>query len=224
MKNIIILLLIMCGTVVAQQKFEIRNASKLYDVTFTVASCDDHGLCEGKAEFALHKKGSARAYQVIRLPETSFYLEDDGKPLVNETLLYDKQSVLSFGDYNFDGVEDISLRDGNNGSYGGPSYQIYLYHAGSKKFVRNAGLTTLAQDNLGMFEVNKKKKTLSVFNKSGCCWHIFQEFKVVGNRPVKVFEEVEDATIADDSKVKITTKRMVNGRWKTRVKYVKREG
>ena len=37
------------------------------------------------------------------------------------------------------------------------------------------------------------------------------------------FEEVEDATIPDEKKVKITTKNLVGGKWKTSVKYVKRE-
>jgi hypothetical protein len=223
MNKLLIVILLLAGSAFAQEsKFEIKNASKTYNVKLMVEKCDDERLCEGRALFTLHKKGLAVPFQVIRLPYTSFYLEDDGSPLVNETLLYDKQSVLSFGDYNFDGVDDISLRDGNNSGYGGPSYQIYLFSRAAKKFVRNAGLTTLGQENLGMFEVDKKKKILTTFSKSGCCWHKMERYKVVSNRPVKVFEEVEDATSAEGDRVKITTKRRVNGQWKTTVKYEKR--
>ena len=44
-----------------------------------------------------------------------------------------------------------------------------------------------------------------------------------GGQPVKVFEETEDATIKDETKIKVTTKTRFGGRWKTSVKYVKRE-
>jgi len=49
-----------------------------------------------------------------------------------------------------------------------------------------------------------------------------EEFAVVNNRPQKVLEIEEDATIANEKKVKITTKRLVNGRWRKTVRYVPR--
>ena len=74
-----------------------------------------------------------------------------------------------------------------------------------------------------MFTVDKKKKTLETFDKSGCCWHITERYDVVGGRPRKIFDMVEDATIEDDTKIKITTKTLVKGKWRTKVKYEKRE-
>jgi biotin carboxylase len=74
-----------------------------------------------------------------------------------------------------------------------------------------------------MFTVDKEKKTLETLDKSGCCWHLTERDRVVNDRPVKVFEEVEDATVADETKVKVTTKTLLNGKWRTSVKYVKRE-
>ena len=49
-----------------------------------------------------------------------------------------------------------------------------------------------------------------------------EEFLVVNDRPKKVLEIVEDATLADEKRVKITTKRLVGGRWRTTTKYVPR--
>lgn len=220
MKKLIIFVLLLSGTALSQEKFNIGNASKLYDVKLEVAKCDD-GVCEGKATFTLYKKNSTKPFQIFRLPDTSFMLNDDGSAPANETLLYDKQSALNFGDFNFDGLDDISLCDGRNSGYGGPSYQIYLFSPRLKKFVRNAGLTRLGQEYLGMFEVNKKRKIISTFSKSGCCWHIAEEYKIVNDRPVKIFEEIEDATLPEGDKVKITTRRLIKGRWKTTVKYEK---
>ena len=42
------------------------------------------------------------------------------------------------------------------------------------------------------------------------------------NRPKKVLQIVEDATVPDRKRVKITTKRLVGGRWRTTTKYVPR--
>ncbi|HKX83226.1 MAG TPA: hypothetical protein VJL58_03310 [Pyrinomonadaceae bacterium] len=214
------MVLMFAAFVSAQTTFEINNASKYFDVKVKVAECDEY-FCRGKASFSFHRKGAARPYQVIDLPDTLVQLGDKGKPLVNVTMLYDEQSVVNIDDYNFDGMDDVAICDGDNGSYGGPSYRVYLSSRSAGKFVYNAAFSELGQ-RLGMFTVNKKRKTLETFDKSGCCWHISERYAVVNDRPVKIFEEVEDATLPDD-RVKITTKTRVRGQWKTSVKYVRRE-
>lgn len=211
--------LLACPSTLAQTTFDIKDASKNYDVRVEVAGCEDK-ICEGKATFTLFKKGSAIPFQVFRLADTSFLLNDEQKPTVNKTRLYDEQSAFSFGDYNFDGDPDLALCDGKNSGYGGPSYQIYLLFPLTKKFVHSPGFTRLAQDQyLGMFEVDSKRKLLRTFSKSGCCFHVMEEYSVVNNRPQKVFDETEDATHSQGNKVKITTRRLVNGRWRKVVRF-----
>jgi hypothetical protein len=207
--------------VFAQRTFDIKDASKFFDVKVKVEKCDDM-FCEGKTTFSFYKKGGGTPYQVINLPDTQIDISNGDQPSVNVNLLYDQQSVINVDDYNFDGMEDISLCDGANGSYHMPSYRIYLSDRRAGKFVYSPAFTKLGS-HLGMFTIDKKKKTLETFDKSGCCWHITERYDVVANRPRKVFELVEDATIPDEKRVKITTKILVNGRWKTSVKYVKRE-
>lgn len=221
MKKLILILLLSSSTsVLAQTTFDLKNASKYFDIKVKVAECDGT-FCRGRSTFSFFKKGGSKAYQVIELDDTLVQLEEDGKPLANVTLMYDKQSVVNVGDFNFDGMEDIAICDGTNGSYNGPSYRIYLSSRAAGKFVYNPAFSKLGT-RLGMFEVDKAKKRLRIFDKSGCCWHVTEEYSVVGNRPVKVFVEEVDATIPDETKVKITTKRLVGGRWKTSVKFVKR--
>jgi hypothetical protein len=223
MKKIIFVILLLGTNAFAQQKFEIRNASKNFNVRVEVEKCAG-GFCEGAATFRLLKKGEKKPFQVFKLADTSLWLDKNGKAQANTTLLYDEQSAVNFGDFNFDGAEDLALCDGTNGGYGMPSYQVYLFSPQSKKFVRSAPLTNLAQGvNLGMFEVDAKRKVLRTFSKDGCCWHQTQEFQVVGNRPKKILEITEDATIPDETKVEVTTKKLVGGRWRTSVKKVKRE-
>jgi hypothetical protein len=219
MKSALLLLVVLASTAFSQKTFELKSASKYFDVKISVATCDED-YCSGKARFSFYKKGALKPYQVIDLPDTLIQLETGGTPLVNNTLLYDEQSVIDVDDYNFDGMEDVAICTGQNGSYGMPSYNIYLSSKAAGRFVYNRAFSKLG-GHLGMFTVDKKNKVLETFDKDGCCWHITERYKVVNDRPLKMFEEVEDATDPGALKMKVTTKRLVAGKWKTSVRYEK---
>jgi hypothetical protein len=222
MIKVLLTILLFSTCAVSQIKFEVKNASKLYDVLIEVEKCERQ-ICDGRVTYTLFKKNSKQAFQEFKLDDTEFMLGDNDKPSVNVTRLYDEQSAVSFSDYNFDGIDDLSLCDGRNGGYGMPSYQIYLFSSRAKKFIHSEPFTELSQEGrLGMFEADAKRKRLRTLSKSGCCLHTIEEFAVVNNQPKKVLEIVEDATIADEKRVKITTRRLVNGRWRRTVKYVPR--
>ena len=222
MIKILFAVLLFCTCAAAQIKFEVKTASKLYDVRIEVESCEDK-ICEGKVTYTLFKKNSATEFQVFKLPDTSFMLGENDQPSVNITRLYDEQSAVNFSDYNFDGIDDLALCDGRNGGYGMPSYQIYLFSQRAGRFILSEEFTELSQEGrLGMFERDVRRKRLRTSSKSGCCLHMTEEFIVVNNRPKRVLEIVEDAMIPDKKRVKITTKRLVSGRWRTTIKYVPR--
>jgi len=221
MKKLLFFMLLFGSSAFAQQKFDIKDASSFFDIKVSVAECAD-GYCTGKATFSFYKKGGKTAYQIINLPDTQIELDESGSPNVNQTLLYDKQSAVNVGDYNFDGMEDVALCNGSNGSYGMPSYAVYLSSRAAKKFVYSKPFSALGV-HLGMFETDMEKKVLRTFDKSGCCWHITEEFSVVNNLPRKILSVEEDATIADETKVKVTTKTLVGGKWQAKVKFIPRQ-
>jgi hypothetical protein len=221
MIKILIAVLLFCTSAAAQIKLEVKNASKLYDVRIDVERCEDR-TCEGKATFTLFKKHSVTPFQAINLPETWFMTGDNDQPSSNLTRLYDEQGAVRFADYNFDGIDDLALCDGRNGGYGSSSYQIYLFSRKTTRFFNSPEFSELGQDGLGMFEVDAKRKILKVLSKSGCCLHMSREYSVVRNRPRLILEVVEDAAIPNDERVKITTRKLVNGRWQKRIKYVQR--
>ena len=64
MKNTIFLILLLASATFAQHTFELKNASKYFDIKVNVAKCDENS-CTGKASFSFYKKGSDKAYQVI---------------------------------------------------------------------------------------------------------------------------------------------------------------
>jgi hypothetical protein len=175
--------LVLSTCAAAQIRFQVKNASKLYDVLIEVEKCENQ-ICEGKVTYTLFKKKTTAPFQVFRLDDTSFLLGDNDKPSVNVTRLYDEQSAVNFSDYNFDGVDDLALCDGNNGGYGMPSYQIYLFSRRANKFIHSEPFTELSQEGrLGMFTVDRKRKRFRTLSKSGCCLHTTEEFVVVHNRP-----------------------------------------
>lgn len=222
MKKFTILFVLLVATSgFAQTTFDIKDASKYFDIKVKIETCDDAMTCHGKGSYSFYKKGGTTPYQVISLPDTSIHINDDAK-VENGVLAYATQSAVAVEDYNFDGMEDVSLSTGDNGGYGSSSYNVYLSSRAAGKFVYNAAFTK-ALISLGNIEIDKAKKTFSTYNKDGCCWHTTERYDVVAGVPRKIYERVEDATIPDETKIRVTTKTLVNGKWTTKVTYEKRE-
>lgn len=221
MKKIFLFVLLLSAAASAQVKFEKGNASEHYNARMEIERCDE-GACSGNLKVELFKKAAAKPFQVINIEDAEFALEE--AQLTNAKRRYDYQSIIFFEDYNFDGIEDLSIRDGNNGAYSGPSYQIYLYSPQRGKFVHSEAFTRLAQSEyLGMFEVDDKKRVIRVASKGGCCMHRWEEFRVVKNRLVKVFEIYEEVEFREEKgeRLRIETSRLVKGRWRKSVRYEK---
>lgn len=214
---------VICVSAVSAQKtFLLKDASKLYDIKVEIAGCEDD-ICEGTAKFEIFKKDATKPFQTINLENSYLELGEDQKPTANLIELYGmNNSGVVLEDFNFDSMEDLAIRNGNNGAYGGPSYSIYLYSQTTKKFVENKSLTILASENLGLFSVNAKTKTLETFNKSGCCWHQTIRYSIVNNRPKKVYVFTEDAAGEDGVYMKLITEKLLkSGKWSKTTKRVK---
>ena len=159
-------------------------------------------------------------FQILSSDDLYFSLDVSNSPSVNVVELYGEQSPLIFDDFNFDGTEDLAIRNGNYGSYGGPVYDIYVFNQSKNKFVLSQELSVLTQENLGMFELDKKRKRIITFNKSGCCYHIRSEYQVVPRKGLLLVREfIEDATSPQGDQVEVTDRNLVNGRWKEKTKY-----
>jgi hypothetical protein len=204
---------------IAQKTFEFRNSSKIYNVRLAVESCGEN-VCSGEAKFSIFRKGNHRAFQTLTT-STEFMAQGAKHPDPN--ILYNYQHLVFFEDYNFDGSKDLAIRDGNHNYDHGPSYQIYLYSPKTKKFVHNRAFTNLNQSKyVGAMQVDQKKKVLRVFSRIYSRWESTEEFKVVrGIRLKKVYQRTEDTT--NEKRVKITTGRLVKGKWRTKVRYKKWE-
>ena len=218
-KNIICLLLGISTLGLAQKNFVIKDGSNRFDAKIAVENCEGD-TCSGKGTISLIDKKSKQVFQTLSSDDLYFYLNKNQQPSVNVIQLYNEQSPLIFDDFNFDGSEDIAVRNGNQSSYGGPSYDVYVYNSTKKQFVISKELTALAYENLGMFQTDHERKRISTFAKSGCCWHITTEYAVIPKKGLqKVYELEEDAQGGEF--VKVTTRNLIKNKWVNRTKKYK---
>lgn len=222
-----------------EETLRIRDASKQYELEVRVAGCggaerlNDENNCDGPARVSLYRKGSKTPFQVLRLDNLELYKDTAAySPETSEKPrgIYAEEYTFVFEDFDFDGEEDLAICNGRNGGYGGPSYNVYLFDRRSKKFVENRRLSQLTEGAyLGLFFPDPKKKQLSVYSKSGCCYHETEVYQITRGRPVMVEKVTEEATGTEDENemlVVTTTKKRVGRRWvvKTKREKVKREG
>jgi hypothetical protein len=210
----------------ASETIKIQNVSTKYDLEVRVESCggagqdNDANKCNGPAVVRVFRKGSKSPFQTLRLANVELYKdtaafspETSAKPRG----LYAEEYSFVFDDFNFDGSEDLAVCNGRDGGYGGPSYSVFLFDKRAEKFIENRRLTRLAGEGyLSLFFTDPKRKTLTAYTKSGCCYHETEVYKVVGDAPVLVEKIIEDATTeggAPEGFVLVTTRRRVGARW-----------
>ncbi len=143
-------------------------------------------------------------------PELGFGTDDN-------SVSYKDQWDVVLDDFNFDGMTDLALRDGNNGGYGSASYQVYLFSKADNKFVQNPSFTELGQYQ-GMFEVKASRKMIYNHTKSGCCSHRTEGYTIVNNKPFKVYDHTVEGMIELENGVttpEVITKKLIDGKWRT---------
>jgi hypothetical protein len=198
--------------------FNIADASPHYTARIVVGTCDKTS-CSGPAKVTLFDRATAKPVQTFETPDMRILLDEKSRPAVNNTALYSDESALVIGDFNFDGTEDIAIRNGNNSGYDGPSYDVYV-NAGRRGFVPAADLTDLASSKLGMFQVDAKRKRLITLEKDGCCWHLTTEYAVVPGRGLVSVHTLEEKVTPDD-RVAVTTSDLVAGKWQRKTQHFK---
>lgn len=189
MKTICLLsILIWSGIVFGQKSLDVQDFSKDY---YGKVYLENPSEVFSKGWVAIYEKKSNK--QIIKVISDELISEiSNGKVRANvKQLPYGEQSVIIYEDFNFDGVEDFAIMDGQNSCYHGPSFKIFLAVKDKRKFVLNQSFTRLAQEYCGMFDVDRTEKKIRTMTKSGCCWHQYSEFVVANNKPfaIKIIEE-----------------------------------
>ncbi|WP_265854056.1 XAC2610-related protein [Pedobacter sandarakinus] len=211
------ILLLVAITGRAQFKFLANNCSEKYKAKIFVANCEG-GICDGKATLIIYDKITDRELQTFKSTNLNFALNSNQNAAIGWLDLGKYQSPLVFGDFDFDGNEDVAIRNGNNGTYASPSFDVYLNNG--SKFELNVSYTKLASENLGMFTVNAKSKLISIEQRDGCCYLKKIDYALNGKKGLtEVSSVIEDSTIGDE--VIVITQKRINGAIKKTVQRFK---
>jgi hypothetical protein len=198
-------------------EYKLNNASRLYNFVIRTRAVQPEnldGYREGPGTILIFKKGESKPLQIIVLKNLFFAVNDKGDPPVNTAPMYDDQGLINVGDFNFDGHEDFAVQTGHSGSYGGPSYSVYLFAPSTGSFQLSKPMSNLIENSLGFFDVDPRRKRLVTFSKSGCCYHETDEYAVKNNHPVAVSRIVEDGR-AEPKYVQVSHQTMAGGKWQT---------
>ena len=212
----------------SEELFQIQNASREYDLAVIVEpsggdkSGNDSNVCRGPALVSITRKGAESPFQKLNMSNIEVHRDQiafnsaiDNRP----RKLYDDEHSFIFGDFNFDGKEDLAICNGRSGGYGAPSYSVFLYSEQSKQFVENKRLSRLTEGYLGLFFVDPRKRQIIAYWKSGCCYHETEIYNFVKNRPVIAERAIEKAI--SENLIKTTTMTLRNGRWFRQVRTVR---
>ncbi|WP_343689030.1 hypothetical protein [Chitinophaga sp.] len=207
--SFLILLLSACSSAFAQHNtsFKIDGFSNKY-----------YGLVQVSDTADVFKAGTVKVFDKVTKKELMHTSSDEltfdfHNGQVKANILeapYGEQSLIIYEDFNFDGVKDFALMDGQNSCYHGPSFQIWL--AQGTGFKHSEAFTRLAQEYCGMFVVNQKDKVLETMTKSGCCWHQFSRFKVENGQLKTVSVEESGLSNTEPYFEEVSLQTWVNGK------------
>ncbi|WP_439852656.1 XAC2610-related protein [Pseudomonas syringae] len=174
-----------------RDSYTLQDFSDKYRATLDISAGDD---VFRPGVINVYDKASGAA--LIRVQSDELVLGTDpktGKVKTNvHELPYGEQSVLIYQDFNFDGIKDLALMDGQNSCYHGPSFQVFLGTADG--FRHSDSFTELAQNNCGLFSVDEKKREIETMTKSGCCWHQMSTYSIHNGEPVLETQTVIEHT------------------------------
>ena len=105
-----------------------------------------------------------------------------------------KSHAVVIADVNGDARKDVSLGTGRMGGYGSPSYDVFVYDAGTDSAVRSQPFSALTPGGSGLFQLDDVKLRLQA--KSGCCIHSVALYAVQKDIPVLTERIAEDAVAA----------------------------
>jgi len=196
-----------------QYRFAIEDASGKYNAEVTVEECQTDA-CRNKAAIILFRK-SGEKLQTLASGDFVMYFEKEVKPsstgvtTLTHGMVHDDPVV--FGDFNFDGTEDVAIRNGSGGNYGSASFDVYVFNSTKKQFVLSKELTEIASSYQGMFDVDSKRKRLTTYARSGASLHYTYEYQVIPNKGLDlVYEKISDFS---DEKTKVTVREKINNKW-----------
>lgn len=211
----VVCLLISAGVWAEPLTYHLNDPAQKYAIEVLFPQPPVQTFDDAPATITLKDKASGAVLQRIDSPEAFALFKPGSHELAPD------QTMLVFGDFNFDGQQDMAVRNGNNGGYAEPSYDIYLFDPDSPTLVLNKAFSALTREpQLGLFGVDPAGRKLLTQTKSGCCWRQSATWEIQGNKPVMVAEKIEVAQSPSEGNpfmpkgyVDVTRRELKAGQW-----------
>lgn len=199
-----------------QYQFEVKDSSKNYSAVIHIDNCfADQCMDKGTVELFDNKNSKVQTFTSDNLV---LHLGKGQKLERGKVIsLAKEQSPLIFGDFNFDGTEDLAIRNGNMGNYSSASYDVYVFNSTRMAFIKSKELTDLGSGYFDFFETDPVRKRIITFGKDGCCRFFTTEFEVIPNKGLDRVLEKEEVQI-EEGYMKVTIREKKNNKWTTRTK------
>ena len=165
--------------------------------------------CVVPATLVVRDHGSSRERQRIELESVALVIDDEA-PTPRWAV-----GAKAF-DATCDGQEDLALTDTQEGPYGGLTYAVFVADGPSLKLSEE--LSAITRENIGLFDVDRRRQRLLAFSKSSCCIHYLRQYAFLpragGGRVVTFVDEVEQNQ-QEPEHGEVIHRRLVRGRWRT---------
>lgn len=135
-------------------KFYFEITGKLIKNSF---SCGKNEMDDCKIKI-FNKKDKKFLQEVIS--DVFMFDLKNNKVCINKVQL-DNCNPIIFYDFNFDGMNDLAIRNGDNYQQG-PNYDFYFYNNKNKKFLKNQQLSSICIEGSGLFKIDSNKKKIKL--------------------------------------------------------------
>ncbi len=162
-KHFTLTLLIVSLLGFGQTEYVIDGFSEKYIGKLNIEKGQEEDVLK-KGVISILLKSNKKEIIKIESDEFSFDLDEQDEMKANVLeLQYGEQSLIISKDFNFDGVNDLAIMDGQFSCYHGPSFQVYLEINNELK--HSPEFTRLAHEYCGMFGVDYDTKTIITMTK-----------------------------------------------------------
>lgn len=171
--------------------FSVNDRSGQYrvEVLFPEPPEDPHQLAQ--AFFTVRDSKTLGVLQQLQTPAGNVPVDLHGKV---DNWLLGPLSLLYFDDFNFDGHQDLAIRNGNHpDAIYTPTFDVYLQDPQKTQWILNPALTNLAkEDSKGMFSVSPLDGVLLSQTDRDCCWSRATHWKMRGDELVLLYSSTEE--------------------------------
>lgn len=211
MKSILYLLILMASIAFSQQKLLVLdiNGIGIYRAKVEIKECK-HDNCSSQAVISIFDQNDKRIIHSRTEKEISGLFYDEMIKVNSQQISYEDQGLIVYEDFNFDGIKDLAIADGNYSCNDSMAFAVFINQNG--KFIHSKEFSALTTNYCGIFQADAISQRIYTSRKNGCCHYQFSEFGIENNLP-KQLKISERSPGKEGYYIEWVTKEWKNEKW-----------